>query len=100
MTGLTKIVFDEERKVLVDDDKLEFKGTRVSKVVHEETHLVSSRDYAETSAISKLEEIGRERYHADAYELLSLSSRDDSGMGEYIQPSFGATARAIFYRRN
>ncbi len=100
MTGLTKIVFDEERKVLVDDDKLEFKGTRISKVVMGTTTSYSTADSAENIAISKLEDLGRLRYHADAYELISLSSRDESGMGEYDLPSYGATARGIFYKRD
>ena len=73
---------------------------RVSKVVLEETHYKSSGDYAERTAVSKLEDLGRERYHADAYELISLSSRDESGRGEYDLPSYGATARGIFYKRD
>ncbi len=97
--GLTKIVFDEERKLLVDEDKLEFKGIRISKVVAEATSSCIVREGAELTAISKLEDLGREQYNADAYELVSLSSRDESGRGEYDLPSYGATAQGIFYKR-
>lgn len=97
--GLTKIVFDEERKLLVDEDKLEFKGIRISKVVAEATYPSSTRDYAESTAVSKLEELGKERYNADAYELISLNSRDESGRGEYDLPNYVATAQGIFYQR-
>lgn len=98
--GLTKIVFDEERKLLVDEDKLEFKGTRVSKVVAEATYSCQFKEYAEQTAISRLENLGKERYNADAYELVSLTSQDESGMGEYDLPSYGATAQGIFYKRD
>ncbi len=97
---LTKIVFDEERRVLVDEDKLEFKGTRISGIVGETGYFRTSRDYAESATISKLEDLGKERYHADAYELISLSSRDESAMEEYGTPNFGVIAWGIFYKRD
>ncbi len=98
-TMLTKIVFDEERKLLVDEDKLEFKGTRVSKVVAETTSSCMVREGAELAAIFNLEELGKKQYNADAYELVALTSRDESGRGEYDMPSYGATAQGIFYKR-
>ncbi|MBI2103189.1 hypothetical protein HYT55_05075 [Candidatus Woesearchaeota archaeon] len=97
---LVKITFDEQQKALLDERGNRFNGTRVSTIVRAN----SSANYlgaeeAERAALGKFLETGQTKYHADAYELISVKSRREDWGGEYETPSHSATALGIFYQR-
>ena len=99
--GLTKIVFDKERKLLVDEDKLEFKGTRVSSIVSVTTPLTYSLGgIAAGEALDLLQIIGMREFAATAYEFVSANQFDESWKGEFELPIYRGTATGIFYKRD
>ena len=98
---LVKIAFDEQQKVLLDEQRNRFNGTRVSTIVKANSssnHL--SAEGAERAALWKFLETARTKYHADAYELFSVESRREDWGGECEIPNYSATASGIFYQRS